>query len=785
MFNGTENRMPRYSRRDLLKAGLAASTGVVATEHFAALALERAGATNAQVGGAASVGIVELQDADRVVQFATQELERYLKEMTGGPVSQGVSGATHRIFLGQIPATAPAAVAAELSAEVTSLGEDGFAIRSVGPDVAILGKGSRGVLYGCYAFLELQGVRWFAPGKQYEIVPRRTVDWDAQFKVAESPAFPRRLLFYWPNNFTSVVDWIDFCAKARLNRFAFHYTWPARDWYIAQRAELLPELEKRGMEIEVGGHFLSTFLPRTLFVKHPEWYRMNEQGRRINDFNLNPFNKDALETLAAGALEYLEKMPEASMFHLWADDIDGGGWSHEPGKENYTPSDQALLISNFVVKRLREKMPNANLAYLAYHDTVSPPRVVKPEKGLIYLYAPRERCYAHALNDTACGINRKYAQALEQGLPAFGGEDAEVFEYYTDQILYENMTNPPVTEVMRADLKYYRGLGIPAAGALMTQTSNFVTPLANMFLYPQVLWNPERDLGQSLKEYAALYFGDAQLADYFENLRRGMEGVLKMCRYEHPGDCWDSMRVEREPDGALAFHVTGLEQGITGPLADAADALEEAGARAKDTIYVERLRGEQASMEFTLRQAKLYYHMLKGELSYRGWKRERDKEAGLAALTELALARCAWRRREEWIATAGMKANPQSPGVGALEERARELTQAITVDAESAAGVNLFGYALDRLDEQLMKGVTGFLAAGPTGSRAVLWSDVAASRSALRATGDGLTWLDEFGRPVSTVDCFKAAVVVEAKGMAADKLFFALLKSQLGMETAT
>jgi hypothetical protein len=122
------------------------------------------------------------------------------------------------------------------------------------------------------------------------------------------------------------------------------------------------------------------------------------------------------------------QMPEASLFHLWADDIEGGGCSQEPGKEEYTPSDQALLVSNYLVKKLRDKLPNANLAYLAYHDTVYPARVVKPEPGLIYFYAPRERCDAHALNDPQRELNRKYAEALEKGLPSFGNASAEVFE---------------------------------------------------------------------------------------------------------------------------------------------------------------------------------------------------------------------------------------------------------------------------------------------------------------------------------------------------------------------
>jgi len=246
--------MQRYTRREVLEAGLTASAGAVATEKFAALGQAKRGAVDKRAGRSPAAAIMLPRDDDRVLRFAARELERYQNEMHAGQARLEANGAAHRIFIGEARSEA-----AELSGEVRSLTEDGFVIRTLGPDIAILGKGSRGVLYGCYAFLELQGVRWFAPGRQYEIVPRRRVDWTTRLKVEESPAFPRRLLFYWPNNFTSVVDWIDFCAKARLNRFMFHYTWPARDSYVAQRAELLPELEKRGMEIEAGGIFSRVF----------------------------------------------------------------------------------------------------------------------------------------------------------------------------------------------------------------------------------------------------------------------------------------------------------------------------------------------------------------------------------------------------------------------------------------------------------------------------------------------------------------------------------------------
>ena len=57
----------------------------------------------------------------------------------------------------------------------------------------------------------------------------------------------------------------------------------------------------------------------------------------------------------------------------------------------------------------------------------------------------------------------------------------------------------------------------------------------------------------------------------------------------------------------------------------------------------------------------------------------------------------------------------------------------------------------------------------------------------MRATGDGLTWLDEFGKPLGSghLDCFKAPVVVDGRGVPADKLFGAILRGRLDKGSAT
>ena len=128
-----------------------------------------------------------------------------------------------------------------------------------------------------------------------------------------------------------------------------------------------------------------------------------------------------------------------------------------------------------------------------------------------------------------------------------------------------------------------------------------------------------------------------------------------------------------------------------------------------------------------------------------------------------------------------MKANPLMPTTQLLEERAAELAQSIVHDPADVGGVNIAGFGSDELRQHMMNGVTGYILSGPTGSTAVVWTDAAASRSALQPGPSELVWCDELGQPIKSgaPDLYASPVVVEAKGMPANELFDALLESQL------
>src|SRR5207247_1941398 len=123
---------------------------------------------------------------------------------------------------------------------------------------------------------------------------------------------------------------------------------------------------------------------------------------------------------------------------------------------------QALATCNAVADTLG---PGGRVFHLAYHDTLEPPRAVRPDPRVWAEFAPRERCYAHALDDPACATNAAYRRALDAHLELFAGR-VHVFEYYGDAILFGGCA-VPLAEVVERDLDYYARAGVRGVSCLV------------------------------------------------------------------------------------------------------------------------------------------------------------------------------------------------------------------------------------------------------------------------------------------------------------------------------
>ena len=160
----------------------------------------------------------------------------------------------------------------------------------------------------------------------------------------------------------------------------------------ARGQEFLGECARLGLQVEYELHAMRDLLPRDLFAGHPEWFRMDEQGKRTPDANLCVSSEPALEIVATNALRLARRLrPTTNRYFFWGDD--GVAWCRCPSCGGFSDSEQALLLENRIAGELRKLDPGAELAHLAYANTLTPPAKVKPAPGVFLEFAPIHRRY--------------------------------------------------------------------------------------------------------------------------------------------------------------------------------------------------------------------------------------------------------------------------------------------------------------------------------------------------------------------------------------------------------
>ena len=215
-----------------------------------------------------------------------------------------------------------------------------------------------------------------------------------------------------------------------------------------------------GLTVEYEFHAVGYLLPRELFASHPEYFRMNEEGVRTPDFNLCFSNADAVAVVKRRAKELAKQLYRSEKkFYFWADDAKGSTCSCEKCRR-YSPSDKNLFLMNEILGAIREEIPDARLACLAYQDTINVPEKIRPADGIFLEYAPIDRDLKVPIGDQNGGANG----AVRDLLAFFGKKDSKVLEYWMDNSMLSKWQKPPKEykpdkEVIRADVALYRSVG--------------------------------------------------------------------------------------------------------------------------------------------------------------------------------------------------------------------------------------------------------------------------------------------------------------------------------------
>ena len=262
------------------------------------------------------------------------------------------------------------------------------------------------------------------------------------------------------------LDYIDLASKNGINTFSIYNA----DRNSEAWKGFFNRAREAGIDFEFEEHMMSFLLPRELFSSHPEYFRMEKNGKRTKDANGCPSNKECLEVVKINAKDIARRYhPTNNKYYFWMDD--GGGICHCPDCKSLNASDQALLFENAVIEAVREINPEAQVAHLCYHETLDPPKKIKPAEGIFLEFAPFFRNWSYPLsNGTAKGrtgiSHDRYLKALKANLKIFPVETAQVLEYWMDDSLFSEWNPDKLVkipwnpEIFKNDLDTYASFGI-------------------------------------------------------------------------------------------------------------------------------------------------------------------------------------------------------------------------------------------------------------------------------------------------------------------------------------
>ena len=272
------------------------------------------------------------------------------------------------------------------------------------------------------------------------------------------------------------------------------------------------------------------------------------------------------------------------------------------------------------------------------------------------LYAPRERCYAHAIDDAGCPRNRLYWKSALQARKVFEGR-VDAFEYYGDTILWQYL-NVAIPHIIAADLRAYRQLGVREMQVLGFGAYSLWAHGLNLATFAYLSSGMETDVEAAIARFARERFGaeaEERMVAYYLALEEAQAGYLGFCPYE---DEWmHDLRGFSRPSPGYAEHRRRVAESRE-QFQEIAEMLAQAAAHCKGDPFVENQRAEQAHLEITRIEL--------GQLDMRLAVGERITNGDPADWTEEERTRRAAARQRQWEIAQTVPKEIRGQAFGAL-----------------------------------------------------------------------------------------------------------------------
>ena len=418
------------------------------------------------------------------VEHAAIELQKFIFEITGARLPVVPENKARRgpsFLLGPCRKT----VKAGLTERASKLREDGVLIKTVGKDIALLGRNERGHLYSVYVLLEKYwGVRFLA--WDCTLVPKRSELSLPELDYSYAPPFMSRETLY----FNSLPK--DIASRQRLNGANTEC-----DASTGGKISIFPYV-----------HSFDDLFPETEYFKeHPEYYGL-QGGKRVAGSvhaQLCLSNPDVLRLSKEKVLKWAVEHPEAI---LDVSQNDGNGACEcekcaETARLEGSQQGPILRFVNEIAGEVAKKYPDKWVETLAYAYSTAPPAITKPSTNVIIRLC-HAGCFFHGFEQ--CGLGSQHATWLDQWQKL----TQRIFIWHYATAFNHYLAPNPNLNGLAKDIKFYASHGVngvmiqcnyQGAGGEMAEL--------RQYLCAQLLWDPAQDPMRIRQEFCDGYYGPA------------------------------------------------------------------------------------------------------------------------------------------------------------------------------------------------------------------------------------------------------------------------------------
>ena len=503
--------------------------------------------------------------ADPVVDYAAQELKKYLRMMMpeGGDVGIGYDPSAASGFrLGLM---------GELGLDISDVADaaldDVIYIDCDADGGVIAGSNPRSVLLAVYGYLRENGCRWLFPGIDGEYIPMKGIT-PVKYRHKANMRY-RGNCIEGSVNQQILNDYIDFMPKVGLNTFMLQFRVPEvfyeRYFGKSDRVKLREnetvsdntilawtrltecEMAKRGIMLHSYGHGF-TADPFCKAPSHSGWGTSDisvvpEEKRdflalvngkrdfiigRPNNTNFCMSNSAARREVVKYIVGYAEKHSNTDFLHVWL--ADGMNNHCEcDGCSKKRPSDFYVMLMNELDEELTQRRIDTRIVFIVYVDTSWAPEreVIKNPDRFTLMLAPITRDYNFTLKGdetvevlpyvrNKLSMPRNLAEYLayfDEWKKCWSGSNV-CFEYHFWLPMNSDLSGIKIAERVFEDVRLYKARGFDGIINCGTQRCFFPHGLA-FYTYARALFDGAISFGEICDDYFMTAFGDG--ADEFKS----------------------------------------------------------------------------------------------------------------------------------------------------------------------------------------------------------------------------------------------------------------------------